>query len=110
MLNKASSIVSICVIIFTLLLATASAGQTPAPAQATPSRKAIDLVSVYFTADDGHGTPVAIPSKDSLQLREDGRPQTIQHLGPADLPLTLGVLVDTSGMMQSALPAAKAVA
>jgi VWFA-related protein len=86
-------------------------GQTPAPAQAADSRKPVDLVSVFFSADDGHGTPVTIPSKDSLQLREDGRLQTVQHFGPAsDLPLNVGILVDTSGMMQGALPAAKATA
>jgi len=111
MLKKDSSTASICVIILILFLALACAGQTPAPAQAPSSRKTIDLVNVFFTADDGHGTPVTIPTKDSLQLREDGRPQTIQHFGPAsDLPLNVGILVDTSGMMQGALPAAKATA
>ena len=111
MLKQSSSTVGLCIIALALFPAPRGMGETPAPAQAADSRKTVDLVSVYFIADDGHGTPVTIPTKDSLQLREDSRPQTIQHFGPAsDLPLNVGVLVDTSGMMQGALPAAKATA
>jgi VWFA-related protein len=113
MRTKDSSALSICVcvVIFTLFLAPTSVGQTSPPAQAVEFRKTVDLVSVFFTADDGHGTPVTIPTKDSLQLREDGRTQTIQRFGPAtDLPVNVGIVMDTSGLMQGALPAAKAAA
>src|SRR5262249_16886601 len=50
-------------------------------------------------------------SKDSFQLREDGRPQTIQYLAAhPEQPLNLGILLDTSGLTQSALPAIKPAA
>jgi VWFA-related protein len=69
------------------------------------------MVSIFFTVDDSHGTPVPDLSQDSIQIREDGRPQTIQSFkAGSDVPLTLGVLLDTSGTMQAALLAEKSAA
>jgi VWFA-related protein len=109
MLKKVSSTASIGVIILALFLAPWGRGQTATPAPAG-SGKTADRALILFTADDGHGTPVTIPSKDSLQLREDGRPHTIELFGAASssMPLTIGVVVDASGMMQGALPVVKA--
>jgi VWFA-related protein len=111
MLQKDSSIASICVIILAFFLSPWCTGQTSTPAPPA-TQKTANLVSIYFTADDGHGTPITIPSKDSLQLREDGQPQTIQAFGSAasSMPLTVGIVVDASGMMQGALPVVKAAA
>jgi VWFA-related protein len=108
MLKKDSSTAGIYTISLVLFLTLIGAGQTSAPAPA--ARKTADLVTIFLTADDGHGTPVTIPTRDSLQLREDGRPQNIERFASTDLPLNVGVVVDASGMMQGALPAVKAAA
>lgn len=92
-----------------LFLSATCPGQSAPPSNTTASSK--NLVNVFFTVDDGHGTPVSNLSKDSFQVREDGRLQTIRYFqAGSDLPLTLGVLLDTSGTMQYALPAEKAAA
>jgi VWFA-related protein len=93
-----------------VLLSTACLGQSGQPT-AAPTPRDADLIKIFFTVDDSHGTPVYDLAKDSFQVREDGRPQTIQHFeAGSDLPLTMGILLDTSGTMQGALPAEKAAA
>jgi len=86
-------------------------GQSSNPDGAMGSRKKVDTVLVFLTVEDTHGTLIPNLGKDSFQLREDGRPQTIQSVAsPSDLPLNVGVLLDTGGLMQGALPAAQAAA
>ncbi len=54
-------------------------------------------VSVLATVRDKHGKIVSDLTKDDFQLEEDGRPQTINYFAhESDLPLRLGLLVDTS--------------
>ena len=49
------------------------------------------------TVHDKSGKVVSILGKDDFDLAEDGRPQKIQYFSrDTDLPLTLGLLVDTS--------------
>ena len=72
--------------------------QTPAP-QRAPSNIAIHVktVSVLATVRDKHGKLVPNLAKDDFVLEEDGRPQTIDYFAhESDLPLRLGLLVDTS--------------
>src|SRR4029077_18805664 len=46
---------------------------------------------------DSHGNIVNTLNKEDFILEEDGRPQTIKYFTrETDLPLTLGLLVDTS--------------
>lgn len=93
-----------------LLLSAACLGQSQQPTS-TSSSSDQDLVKIFFTVDNGHGELISNLPKVSFQLREDGRPQTIQKFSYGqDVPLTLGLLLDTSGVMQSALPAEKAMA
>ena len=54
-------------------------------------------MNVLATVRDKHGQIVNNLSKDDFKLEEDGRPQTIRYFAKdTDLPLTLGLLVDTS--------------
>jgi VWFA-related protein len=72
--------------------------QTPTP-QRAPSNIAIHVktVSVLATVRDKHGKLVPNLAKDDFVLEEDGRPQTIDYFAhESDLPLRLGLLVDTS--------------
>jgi VWFA-related protein len=57
----------------------------------------VKLVNVLATVRNKHGDIVRTLTKDDFQLEEDGRPQTIQYFSrDSNLPLTLGLLVDTS--------------
>jgi len=64
----------------------------------TPTfRKDVKVVNVFATVRDKHGQIVPTLSKDDFLLQVDGRPQTIRYFArESDLPLTLGLLVDTS--------------
>ena len=64
----------------------------------------VNLVDVYFSARDKNGF-VAGLSKDDCQLSEDNKPQTIKNLTQEkNLPLTIGILLDTSGSQTNVLP------
>jgi VWFA-related protein len=57
----------------------------------------VKTVSVLATVRDKHGKIVSNLTKDDFQLDEDGRPQTINYFAhETDLPLRLGLLIDTS--------------
>src|SRR5215467_10523041 len=57
----------------------------------------VKVVNVLATVRDKHGKIVSDLGKDDFTLAEDGRPQSIHYFTrETDLPLTLGLLVDTS--------------
>ncbi len=57
----------------------------------------VKVVNVLATVRDKHGQIVSNLGKDDFELEEDGRPQAITYFTrETDLPLTLGLLVDTS--------------
>jgi VWFA-related protein len=57
----------------------------------------VKTVSVQATVRDKKGKIVPNLTKDDFQLDEDGRPQTINYFAhESDLPLRMGLLVDTS--------------
>jgi len=67
-------------------------------AQQIPSiRVDVDLVNVLCTVRDRKGGLVNHLRQEDFILLEDGAPQTIRHFArETDLPLTVGLLVDTS--------------
>src|SRR5579872_4897698 len=65
----------------------------------------VKVVMVFATVRDKQGQVVRNLTKDDFLLDEDGRPQTIQYFSQeSNLPLTLGLLVDTSGSTRRVLP------
>ena len=55
------------------------------------------IVTLYATVRDKHGKIVPSLKKADFTINEDGKPQTISYFAQeTDLPLTLGLLVDTS--------------
>jgi VWFA-related protein len=57
----------------------------------------VKVVNVLATVRDKHGQIVNHLTKDDFTLQEDGRAETIKYFSrESDLPLTLGLLVDTS--------------
>lgn len=57
----------------------------------------VNVVNVLATVRDKHGKIINNLNKDDFTLTEDGRPQSIHYFSrETGLPLTLGLLVDTS--------------
>ena len=64
----------------------------------------VKLVSMFATVRDKHGALIRNLTKDDFVLQQDGHPQGITYFAPdSDLPLTLGLLVDTSGSQRRVL-------
>jgi VWFA-related protein len=77
------------------------ASQDSAPAAGQPGKSGVTVqvkvVNVPATVRDKHGKIVSNLTKDDFILQEDGRFQDIHYFSREnDLPLTLGLLVDTS--------------
>jgi VWFA-related protein len=65
----------------------------------------VNLVSLYFTVHDKHGALIPHLTKDDFTILEDKAPQKIKNFAAEnDQPLTLGILLDTSGSQQNVLP------
>jgi VWFA-related protein len=64
----------------------------------------VKVVSVLAAVHEKGGKIVSNLTKDDFDLSEDGRPQTIKYFSrETDLPLTLGLLVDTSTSQRTVL-------
>ncbi len=74
-------------------------------AQDVPTYKVnVKVVNVLATVRDKHGKIVNNLNQNDFTLQEDGRPQAIKYFArETDLPLTLGLLVDTSGSQRRTL-------
>jgi len=85
------------------VLATAGSLAGALRAQATPEqdeptfKAEVKVVNVLATVRDKSGALIGDLTKDDFSLSEDSRPQTIRYFSrQTDLPLTIGLLVDTS--------------
>ena len=64
----------------------------------------VNLVDVYFSVRDKNGFVTGL-TKNDCQVAEDHTPQTIKRLTQEkNLPLTIGILLDTSGSQTNVLP------
>jgi VWFA-related protein len=65
----------------------------------------VKVVNVLATVRNGKGDVVRDLTANDFSITEDGRPQTIRYFSrETDLPLTLGLLIDTSGSQRRVLP------
>ena len=70
----------------------------------------VNVVQLFFNVKDKHGALIPSLTKDDFELFEDGKPQTIKYFkAESDLPLTLGILIDSSGSQQRVLEMEKEV-
>ena len=66
----------------------------------------VKVVTLPVTVRDKHGKIIRDLTKDDFTLQEDGRPQSIRYFSQdTNLPLTLGLLVDTSRSQTNVLDA-----
>jgi VWFA-related protein len=64
----------------------------------------VKVVNVLATVRNKTGALIGSLSQEDFSLSEDGRPQTIRYFArETDLPLTLGLMVDTSGSQRRVL-------
>lgn len=74
-------------------------------------RKNVTVVNVLCTVKDKHGALIPNLTKDNFELFEEGKPQTIKYFSNQnDVPITLGLLIDSSKSMERTLPEEKVVA
>ncbi len=73
-------------------------------------RTNVNVVGVFFNVKDKHGALIPNQTKDDFEVSEDGKPQTIKYFtAESNLPLTLGILIDTSGSQLRVLDMEKEV-
>jgi VWFA-related protein len=104
----------LCLLLSVVCLLLPSWAQQPSPQGQPPSQQAVPgppkisvsvkVVNVLASVRNKHGEIVRNLTKDDFELEEDGRPQTVSYFSrESDLPLTLGLLVDTSGSQRRVL-------
>ena len=70
----------------------------------------VDVVSLLFNAKDKSGHLIANLPKDDFEVYEDGKAQNIKYFkSESNLPLTIGILLDTSYSQDRVLPIEKEV-
>jgi Ca-activated chloride channel homolog len=83
------------------------ATQAPAverPEQTFKLTATAELVLLDVSVNDATGLHVPGLDKSNFEIYEDGRLQTITHFSSADVPVTVGLVIDTSGSMRVVHP------
>jgi VWFA-related protein len=96
---------------------TTAYGQSPSSApspdqdQSSETLKVnVNVVQLFFNVKDKKGALIPNLTKDQFQISEDGQPQTIKYFAAeSNLPLTLGILIDSSGSQARVLDMEKQV-
>jgi VWFA-related protein len=82
----------------------ASAQEPPPPAEHR-LRVEVGVVNLYCTVKTGKGALVTDLNQSDFDVKEDGSQQVVKYFArETDRPLTLGLLLDTSGSMRNVLP------
>src|SRR5215472_1170937 len=92
------------------------------PAQQAPSQQTgdqnpaetlkvnVNVVQLFFNVKDKRGGLIPNLVKDDFQIAEDGKPQTIKYFtAETNLPLTIGMMIDSSGSQRNVLDMEKEV-
>ncbi len=70
----------------------------------------VNVVQLFFNVKDKRGALIPNLTKNDFQIFEDGKPQTIKYFAAeSNLPLTLGILIDSSGSQARVLDMEKQV-
>lgn len=70
----------------------------------------VDVVQLFFNVKDKKGALIPNQTKEDFEVFEDGKPQTIKYFSAeSNLPLTLGILIDSSGSQMRVLDMEKQV-
>ena len=70
----------------------------------------VNVVQLFFNVKDKKGGLIPNLTKNDFQIFEDGKPQTIKYFtAESNLPLTLGILIDSSGSQGNVLDMEKQI-
>jgi len=70
----------------------------------------VNVVQVFFNVKDKHGALMPNLTKADFEISEDSKPQTVKYFtAETNLPLTLGILIDSSGSQLRVLDMEKEV-
>jgi VWFA-related protein len=70
----------------------------------------VNVVQLFFNVKDKKGALIPNLKKEDFNVLEDGKPQTIKYFAAeSNLPLTLGILIDSSGSQARVLDMEKEV-
>jgi VWFA-related protein len=110
------AVLSACFFLLTAALAQAPTPVKPDDSAQNPEksdetiRTNVNVVGVFFNVKDKHGALIPNQTKDDFEVSEDGKPQTIKYFtAESNLPLTLGIMIDTSGSQLRVLDMEKEV-
>jgi VWFA-related protein len=82
-----------------------AAAQEPPPPPEHRLRVEVGVVNLYCTVKTGKGALVTDLQQSEFEVKEDGKRQEVRYFArETDRPLTLGLLIDTSGSMRNVLP------
>ena len=75
-----------------------AAAAAPEP-QSFKFRTGVELINVNATVTDQSGRFVSGLTKDDFRVFEDEQPQAVTHFNAERVPVSLGIVLDTSGSM-----------
>ena len=88
-----------------VLVAQAPSAPATPPKTPRPFKASVDVVSITATVVDGAGGYVSGLTRDDFEVFEDGQPQSITHFTGERVPVSLGLLLDTSDSMAKLIAA-----
>jgi Ca-activated chloride channel family protein len=114
-------LIGLCVLVYGLSVQETRAQQDPAQQNSPPSQRPseptttlrvdVNLVNVFVTVTDAHGTPVGGLTKENFILKEDDLEQKIKVFDKQSaLPLSIALAIDTSLSTRHDLPLEQASA
>ena len=99
-MEKALRVASALVAVLAAALATPRAQQPPArPDESFRFKSGVELINVTATVSDASGRFVSGLRREDFAVYEDGQPQTVTHFSAERVPVSLGIVLDTSGSM-----------
>ena len=93
-------------IVFIISLAVLAIAQTDSQLQSREGNPytinvSVDMVVLHATVQNSRGVLVSGVGKDDFQVYEDGVLQQIKYFSHEDIPVTVGLVVDSSGSMRT---------
>src|SRR5246127_3726461 len=98
---------------FLLAQQSSQPAQSQQPADQNPAETLkvnVNVVQLFFNVKDKHGALIPNLTKEDFEISEDGKPQTIKYFtAESNLPLTLGIMIDSSGSQRNVIDMEKEV-
>jgi VWFA-related protein len=92
--------ISVAVLSLVAVAVVTGSAQQTRDDQAFRFRTSVELINVTATVTDGNGRFVSGLRKEDFRVFEDGQEQSVTHFTAERVPVSLGIVLDTSGSMQ----------